>query len=141
MAGPSHFVDVKNVTYNSVAIYSVTSITVSRDIGIIFGQDNGKLRPVSSHNVSVGDSVTLVAQDIGGAKTAATTGGAHPLVFDWTPASNQLNGSALAEQTVTINNLVWTKSDMTPGVKAIGSWTLSGIVTEMSDASDPVVYT
>jgi hypothetical protein len=139
-AGPSHFVDVSSVTYNSINIYSVTNIRITRQRQVIKGEDNNKLRPVSNHTVRINETVSFETEDVYAMQQLLTQTGAHNLVFTWVPASSQLTVSPLPSQTVTVKNVVIESVNIDPVVKGLGKGSVSGTVLEVSDDTDPVTF-
>jgi hypothetical protein len=138
--GTSTFVEIYNVEYNEIPIFGVKSISLNRSRGVLLGTDNNKLRPVSSHVVSVNENVSIECEDAYAIKTLLSQVGAHDLTFTWKPANQNLGDDLLPSQDVTISNVVILNQDAAFVSKAISSGRVSGQVLETDDDTDPVSF-
>jgi hypothetical protein len=141
MAGTSTFVEIYNVKYGTLPIYGVTRISLNRSKSIITGRDNNKIRPVSSHLVGIGETVTIEAEDGYGLMACLSQTGAANLTFNWLAASQNVGTGTMTTQLVTIKNVVFDREDVNFASKALSEGRISGMVLEVSDDSDPVTYT
>lgn len=139
--GPSHFVEVYNVVYNSINIYAVNGgIRIRRQNQIITGEDNNKLRPVSSHKVRVSETVEFSSEDVNALKQLASQTGAHDLTFVAKAAEQTLTTSPLANQAVTIKNVVITSVDDNFVSKGLANGSVTGVILNTSDDTDPIIF-
>lgn len=153
VAGPSHFVNIKSLTVTALTtiggssssaaftVYSVPSVTINRNIGTTFGGDNNKTRAVSAHATTITDTISFPTQDINALKSLdALKGTFVQVAFVWGASANQLTTSPLADQTVTIHNVYVGTVDIDPVEKGLGSGRFNGTICQMSDNSEPIVY-
>ena len=141
--GPSHFVDVSGVTYGSQAIYSVSNIRIQRNVTQVKGKNNNVNRFVSSHTVFFDEKITFDFEDINALEslmTAADTTTMANLVFTWIASAQQLTGSPLPNQTVTVKNVVIERVNTDAESKALGKGSFEGTILGVSDDTDPVVF-
>jgi hypothetical protein len=142
--GPSHYAEVSNFTFtptggSAINIYSIGNIRRTRDLTIVTGKDNNKLRAVSTHVTEINETVTADCDDIAAMINLEPYAGTPGvLAFTWIKSQNQLNGSALANQSVSIAGLVWKKVDTDAVSKGMGKGSLSGFTIEVSGDGDPV---
>lgn len=139
-SGVSHFVEVYNVMYGSQAIYGVSNIKINRKNTILKGRDNNKLRIVSTHKVAVEETITMDMEDVAAIKALLPSNGASDLTFTWKAAGQTLSSGALANQSVTIKNVVLESVNVDAPDKQFGKGQVQGCVLETSDATDPVVF-
>ena len=139
--GVTPFVDVSNVTYNSVAVFGVKRITVDRRVDQVLSKDNNHLHYTASHIVFLEDTVTVESTDLAALVALQAQGGtAHDLVFTTVVSSQNVATDTLANQTVTVKNVVWTDVRSNHEMKAEGTFSLSGKVIGLADDTDPISY-
>ena len=143
--GPSIFVDIYACTFtptggSAFPVFGISRISLNRSRTLIRGQNNNTLRTVATHTVAIEDTVSIETEDGNAYNTLMATTLPGVLTFNNRAAAHNIYTNTLADETVTISNLVFDKvmSDQTS--KAIGKQSATGFCLESSsgDSVDPI---
>ncbi|MDF2434499.1 MAG: hypothetical protein JWP44_4130 [Mucilaginibacter sp.] len=140
-AGPSHFVEVSNVTYGAQAVFGISNIKITQNRRILKGMNNNVPRYVSSHTVFYDEQITFDCDDINTLEALEGITAPSTLAFDWIAASQQLTTSPLANQEVTISNVVIEKVDWEAISKNFGKVQVSGCILGIAAGTNPIAFT
>ena len=137
----SHFTNVSAVTWNSVILYGVTSISCEEHYEELIGRNNNMIRPQDASKVFHSVKVTINTEDVNAMITLrGTSTTPHDLTFNAVAAGYAVAANnPLATTEVTVKNVVWDGFPKNFNEKAFTTGSVSGTAGIGNDNSTDIL--
>lgn len=137
----SHFDNITNLTFNSVAIGSTSNLKITQTLHRVEGMDNAVIGgAVSSGVVGRHYAFSFDSNDISGLGAIKTTTTPATLQCTWVPSTTQA-GTPMPSTVVALSNCVIDSNGISPETKALGKYTVTGHCLAAASDVDQLTFT